>query len=69
MIRNEQTIKNIWVARNENGSLFIFFEGKPEKIETDGFWDEDGFMLTIDETLFPEVKWEDDEPSELVIKK
>lgn len=60
----------MWIARDENGSLTLF-KKKPEKSEEDGEWSV--FELHVkywelDEDLFPEVKWEDDEPRELVLK-
>ena len=60
----------MWIARDENGSLNIY-EHKPQKSEDDGEWsvfEIHAKYWELDEDLFPEVKWEDDEPRELVLK-
>lgn len=64
-----------WIARDGNMSLYIFFE-KPKKFEKYKCWDlenADGMWGTnkeLNKDLFPQVKWEDDEPTkvELTIK-
>ena len=59
-----------WVARDEDGALYLYFGEKPEKCNT--IWDdyEDSF-IAIDDSLFPEVQWSDEEPTKvkLVIDK
>lgn len=60
----------MWIARDKNGSLTLFNK-KPEKIKEIGEWTVFGFNVKyweLDEDLFPEVKWEDDEPRKLVLK-
>lgn len=49
-----------WVARDENGMLFLYPE-KPKKISD--YWNapKSGYMK-LNDSLFPEVKWEDEEP-------
>ena len=61
-----------WVARDKDGTL-CFYEQKP--IKNEDTWDYvDGGLSTVgkDEFLFefPQVKWEDEEPTkvELTIK-
>ena len=51
-----------WIARNENG-VVLFYSEKPNRLNEIGAWD--GKVL-----LFPQVKWEDEEPTkvELTIK-
>ena len=71
-----------WVARDEAGGLFCFPHGKPIKVDegdwempTKGYWDYDDEelsmgplnVLSLGEKLFPEVKWEDKEPTEVEI--
>lgn len=67
-----------YVAREESGTLQLF-RNKPTKFVFSYPWnkkhgwfvnDED-ISMEIDANLFPEVKWEDEEPTEveLVIKK
>lgn len=65
---------NAWVARDEDGRLFIFFK-RPKKyeiyggwhIEAEGMW---GISEELTKDLFSQVKWEDEEPTkvELIIK-
>ena len=62
---------DLWVARNKNGSLFLFVDQKPFK---EGDWWEIWFIdyyFNLDPNLFPEVKWSDEEPTKvrLVIDK
>ena len=64
----------MWIARDKYGSLCLFTD-KPHKEEKHNelmnYIDENYVHIYIDSSLFPEVKWEDDEPTEveLVIKK
>lgn len=55
----------MWIARDENGSLWLFSD-KPYKYK--GMWRSNSIMYRIHEKLFPEVKWEDKEPRELILK-
>lgn len=60
-----------WVARDEDGTLCVYFsENPPKKEETVWGADYDTFV-EIDGSLFPEVKWSDSEPTKvkLVIDK
>lgn len=60
-----------WVARDEDGMLCVYFsENPPKKEETVWGADYDTFV-EIDGSLFPEVKWSDDNPTKvkLVIDK
>lgn len=60
----------MWLARDKDGELFLF-TSKPEKrsILWDSISARKNFMFIED--LFPEVKWEDEEPTEveLIIKQ
>lgn len=60
----------MWLARDKCGSLFLYRE-KPNK--TGIMWNNDFGELFLDEEdkEFPEVKWEDEEPTEveLIIKQ
>ena len=61
--------EEMWIARDENGMLFLYLS-KPIKFE--GRWIPTSRRFTImDEELFPEVQWSDDEPTKvkLVIDK
>ena len=54
----------VWLARDKDGSLYAF-SNPPIKC-TDHHW---GFStcFILDESIFPSVKWEDDEPTEAYI--
>lgn len=58
----------LYVARDKNKSLYLY-EHKPEKHST--IWHSPGSVEQLDTYWFPEVKWEDEEPTEveLTIKK
>lgn len=57
----------MWVARDKDGSLFIFNK-KPYKLESSwGLINDPFYCVEIDNNIFPEVKWEDKEPKELVL--
>lgn len=57
--------ERLWVARNEDGSLFMF-DSKPIKSEK-GSWFIEGceHAWELPETWFNSVKWEDEEPRRL----
>ena len=56
-----------WVARDEDGTLCVYFsENPPKKEETVWGADYDTFV-EIDGSLFPEVKWSDSEPTKVKI--
>lgn len=59
----------MWLARDENGDLFIY-EEKPKKDIFVWKSSDNSEVFLLDERLFPEVKWEDEEPTEveLIIK-
>lgn len=60
----------MWIARDKNDDLYLFIDGKPEKVEKLWF-NVDADFIQIDSRLFPEVKWSDVEPTKvkLVIDK
>ena len=53
----------VWLARDESGSIFAFSE-RPNKHKV--YW---AFApsMQLDKSIFPSVKWEDDEPTEAYI--
>lgn len=58
----------MWVARDKDGMLFLY-ESKPKKNKpSDTFWSSDDLMMRLDCELFPNVKWEDKEPTRVVIR-
>ena len=56
----------MWIARDSDGSLFVYTE-KPHKNKLCWFID-NSYCLEVDNNLFPEVRWEDEEPRELTLK-
>ena len=60
----------MYVARDKNRMLYVF-EEKPIKNKDFENWtplSADENFMEINPNLFPEVKWEDEEPRELVLK-
>ena len=52
-----------WVARDEDGMLYLYL-AKPRK--TSDYWNAPEFgYMKLDDSLFSEVKWEDEEPKEI----
>ena len=56
----------VWIARDKDGKLFVHFL-IPDKKEDRWVLDWDFLSVEIDRSLFPSVKWEDDEPTEAYI--
>lgn len=60
----------MWIARNKDGRLFLSFKEKPMK-KDDSEWHIlglDNRVYELDADLLPEIKWEDEEPRELILK-
>lgn len=61
----------MWLARDKNNMLFLY-EGKPYKCSIGWLKGDSKYSYSgINPELFPEVKWEDSEPTKvkLIIKK
>ena len=59
---NKKTIE-AWVARDDDGSLYMY-TAKPKK--TSDFWHAPGVgYMKLEDSLFPEVQWYDEEPKEI----
>ena len=56
----------LWVARDWGGMLFAYFN-KPIRDTVWKEWDSDKVSLSIDDSFFPELKWED-QPIEIRIR-
>lgn len=54
----------MWVARDKDNSLYLY-NTKPYKRGT--IWETDNACMYVSENLFPEIKWEDEEPLEVEI--
>ena len=67
--------QEMWLARDEDGSLFLYIGNIPIKNRLDNVWIAQELLVTgivqLDKDLFPEVQWSDDEPTKvkLVIEK
>ena len=57
-----------YIARDKGGNLFIYTDEKPHRVAT--FWavGELGSSGKISNHLFPDVKWDDEEPTEVRIE-
>ena len=53
-----------WVARDKDGMLFLYL-AKPRKYQRKWLPNIGADYFEINRELFPEVKWEDEEPTEL----
>ena len=56
----------MWIARDKNGNLFLYLECKPTRDENEWrvpFYNE---VYQLDKNLYPDVRWEDLEPTALV---
>lgn len=56
----------LWVARDWGGMLFAYFN-KPIRDTVWKEWDSDKVSLSIDDSFFPELTWED-EPLEFELR-
>ena len=60
----------MWIARDKDGSLWLYEQeplGKDSQSWIAAIIGKNE-RLDIDEDWFPEVKWEDEEPRELILK-
>lgn len=56
----------LWVARDWGGMLYAYFN-EPIRDTVWKEWNSDKFSLSIDDSFFPDLKWED-EPIEVEIR-
>ena len=56
----------MWITRDKDGGLWLHKE-KPIKTNY-GWWYNPGWTVSLPSYSFPEVKWEDEEPRELILK-
>ena len=61
----------MWIARDKDSSLYLFIGVKPNKYSSTWQNSMAKVIVMIDNSLFPEVKWSDEEPTKvkLVIDK
>lgn len=57
----------MWIARNKDGILG-FYSNKPVKgiNKWSPMFEDECYVVVDDSNMFPEVKWEDKEPKELI---
>ena len=58
----------MWIARDKDGILGFYFNKPIKGINEWSPMFEDENYVAVDSNMFPEVKWEDEEPRELVLK-
>lgn len=59
----------MYVARDKDGNLYLF-QKRPRKSNNFHVWLEECInMIKLDSSLFPEVSWEDEEPTEVELVK
>ena len=56
------------VARDANGDLYLYQE-KPQKQDNCACWEWTKEYFELDPDLFPNVKWEDEEPLAVVLQQ
>ena len=66
---NIKTMENkvkVWLARDKDGKLYAHSK-RPNKMKI--YWENEVYaeIFRLDSSLFPSVKWEDDEPTEAYI--
>lgn len=55
----------LWIVRDWGGMLFAYFN-KPIRDTVQKEWKSDEVSLSIDDSLFPDLTWED-EPLEVIL--
>ena len=57
-------MEEMWLARDKSGYLYLY-KGKPIKYST--YWRRPlpKDMIQLDNSLFPEVQWSDEEPTKV----
>lgn len=58
----------MWIARDRNGELWMFKERPGRMTNVWGVEFVEDIITRLPKQIFPEVKWEDAEPRELVLK-
>ena len=60
----------MWIARNRYGELKLYLR-KPIKRVNEGMWFayDTEILAYLPSNLFPEVKWSDEDPRELILKQ
>ena len=67
----------MWIARDKNEELYVYFSEKPVKIIEEGYWkvNNGDFDTLLGHNIFKDIidlnkiLWEDKEPTEIILKK
>ena len=61
-------MEEMWVARDKDGTLFLYIGCKPRK--GDSIWVPPiiGQDISLNRDLFPEVQWSDEEPTKIKLE-
>lgn len=60
----------MWIARDKNDCLFLYKSKPIKNLELNSLQWETAYLdaLILDPDLFPSVKWEDNEPTKVIIR-
>lgn len=58
----------MWVARDKNGKLWLHLSESEPYRDGDVWLINEGMYHQLDSSVFPNVKWEDEEPTEVELK-
>lgn len=60
----------MWIARDKNDCLFLYKSKPIKNLELNSLQWETAHLdaLILDSDLFPSVKWEDNEPTKVIIR-
>ena len=64
IMRAKKSIR-AWVARDKTGSLFLYFS---EPLRNKRYWYSSNQYIELTQEAFPNVKWEDNEPTRVYIR-
>lgn len=70
LLKNKIKETNMYIARDKDGDLYLY---KKQPVKYSESWqlcsDNPHDFYKLDSSLFPEVKWEDEEPTEVKLVK
>lgn len=60
--------KHVFVARDKDGDLYAY-NYRPIRMEESWCCSSNGEFMNLDKDMYPEVNWDDERPTELVVRK